>query len=176
MSFKKTIVDWFLTFVVALVLSLGLRTYVAEARWIPSGSMIPTLEVGDRVLVDKVYFKTAGLERQDIVVFIAPPATNTDIPMIKRVIGLPGDQVLIEDDTVYVNGEALVEPYIENEPGVQSPVNFGPITVPEGMLFVLGDNRHNSFDSRYWGFVPLENVIGRALLKFYPLSHFALIH
>ena len=158
----------------ALILTFLLRTYVVEARQIPSGSMLPTLEIGDRLLVDKVVFKFRGLERKDIIVFAPPPearseAVNNDL--IKRIVGLPGDTVEVRDRQVLVNGKPLDEPYIAEEPNY----TYGPVTVPEGSLFMMGDNRNNSFDSHAWGFLPKENVKGRAFFRFWPPGRLGLI-
>jgi len=162
----KKITEWIFTLVLAVLLSLAIRTYVAEARWIPSTSMLPTLKVGDHILIEKVSLKINGINRGDIVVFQAPPASRLDEVMIKRVIGLPGDIVSINKGTVYTNGIALEEPY-----ELERPRNdFKPFTVPQGSLFVMGDNRNNSFDSRYWGVVPEDLVIGKAMARFYPID------
>lgn len=162
----KKVLDWILTLFLAVVLSLAIRTYVAEARWIPSTSMLPTLKIGDRLLIDKVSFKINGISRGDIVVFHAPPASRLDEVMIKRVIGLPGDTISIKEGIVYINGAPLDEPYELEKPRE----DFKAFTVPEGSFFVMGDNRNNSFDSRFWGVVPTDLVIGKALVRFYPLS------
>lgn len=164
---NKKLLDWILTLVLALLISLGARTYVAEARWIPSTSMLPTLEIGDRLLIEKVSYKINGISRGDIVVFHAPPASRMEEVMIKRVIGLPGDTVSIKKGIVYINGTPLEEPYELEKPRE----DFKPFKVPERSFFVLGDNRNNSFDSRFWGVVPEDLVIGKALARFYPLGH-----
>ncbi|MCL5935623.1 MAG: signal peptidase I [Clostridia bacterium] len=162
----KKILDWIFTIGLAVVLSLVIRTYVAEARWIPSGSMLPTLQIGDRLLVDKAYFKVSGVQRQDIVVFNPPPQAGKSEVMIKRVIGMPGDEVAIRKGIVYVNGEALEEPYELEQPRD----DFGPVKVPDDNFLVMGDNRNNSFDSRFWGTVPRKNIIGRAIFRYFPVS------
>ncbi len=162
----RNILDWTLTLALAVIISLSIRTYVAESRWIPSESMLPTLKVGDYLLIDKVTFKINGISRGDIVVFDPPPASSLDKVLIKRVIGLPGDTVSISKGLVYINGTAIDEPY-----ELEKPINdFRAFAVPENSLFVMGDNRNNSFDSRYWGVVPMDLVIGKALLCFYPVG------
>jgi signal peptidase I len=163
---KKIIKDWAFTLVFALLLALGIRTFVAEARWIPSESMLPTLNIGDRLIIEKVSFHFNGFKRGDIIVFNAPPASKLDEVMIKRVIGLPGDTVAIKNGLVYINDQPLDEPYELEKPRG----NYKTFTVPENSLFVMGDNRNNSFDSRFWGVVPQELIIGKAMAKFYPLS------
>lgn len=149
------------------VLAIGIRQFVAEARYIPSGSMLPTLQINDRLIVDKLSYRFNIPQRGDIVVF-SPTSTlekqNFHDAFIKRVIGLPGDKVEVKGGRVYVNDQALRENYIEEDPQYQ----WGPQTVPTGSYLVLGDNRNNSYDSHYWGFVPREKIIGRAVVRFWP--------
>lgn len=163
---KKMIYEWVRTLAFVAVFSLAFRGFVAEARFIPSESMEPTLHIGDKLYVEKITYKVSDIKRGDIVVFEAPEASNHDEDMIKRVIGLPGETFEIKSGIVYVNGEALDEPYEAEKPRN----DFEKITVPENHLFVLGDNRNNSLDSRYWGALPIENVIGKAFVRYYPLS------
>lgn len=168
---------------IALVLALFIRTFVIQAFKIPSGSMIPTLLVGDHILVNKfiygiknpftgkVLIPIEDVHRKDIVVFKYP--VNPDEDFIKRVIGLPGDTILIKNKKVFVNGKPLVvknaifrSPIILS--GQQQPRdNLGPITVPPHSYFVMGDNRDNSYDSRFWGFVPQDNVLGKAIIIYW---------
>ncbi|MCU0518639.1 MAG: signal peptidase I [Oscillatoria sp. Prado101] len=149
------------------VLAFGIRTFVAEARYIPSGSMLPTLQINDRLIVDKLSYKFQNPQRGDIVVF-SPTETleklNYHDAFIKRVIGLPGDKVEVKGGRVYVNNQPLRENYIAAEPQYQ----YGPVVVPEGHYLVLGDNRNESYDSHYWGFVPRDRIIGRAAVRFWP--------
>ncbi len=156
--------------VLAFILSFVLRTYIVEARQIPSGSMKPTLQIGDRLMVDKILFKFSDLQRGDIVVFKPTPAasinTGADTYFIKRIIGLPGDEVSVAGGKVYINGQPLDEPY-EAEPPAYA---YGPEKVPDGMLFVMGDNRNYSADSHIWGFLPEENVKGKAFARFWPFN------
>ncbi|OPY56320.1 MAG: Signal peptidase I T [Pelotomaculum sp. PtaU1.Bin035] len=166
----KKIWDGILTLVLAVALSLIVRTYLAEARWIPSTSMLPTLKVGDRLLIDKISMKFNGINHGDIIVFHAPPSSGMNEDMIKRVVGLPGDTVSIKKGTVYINGNPLDEPYELEKP----KDDFKPFTVPGNSIFVMGDNRNNSFDSRFWGVVPEELIIGRALACYYPFSNAAI--
>lgn len=163
--------DWILPLIVAVVLALTIRTFVAEARYINSESMVPTLRVNDRVFVDKIFYKMKGIERQDVIIFAPPPQAHTRDDYIKRVLGLPGDEVEIRDGMLFINGEAVEEIYLA-EPMEGS---YGPVVVPEGQFFVLGDNRNNSSDSRAWGFVPIENVKGKAILRFYPFERFGIL-
>lgn len=155
------------TLILALVLTFVLRTYVVEAREIPTGSMQPTLEIGDRLMVEKVTYRFSGIERGDIVVFAPPPEVqDKDIKLdwIKRVIGLPGDAIEVSHGKVFLNGEPLNEPYIAQEPAYV----YSPVVVPAGYVFVMGDNRNNSRDSTEWGFLPTANIKGRAFLRFWP--------
>lgn len=150
------------------LLAIGIRQFVAEARYIPSGSMLPTLQINDRLIVDKLSYRWFSTpQRGDIVVF-SPTSTlekqNFHDAFIKRVIGLPGDKVEVKGGRVFVNDQALRENYIEEDPQYQ----WGPQTVPPGSYLVLGDNRNNSYDSHYWGFVPREKIIGRAVVRFWP--------
>ena len=148
----------------ALVLALILRYFVVQAFWIPSGSMIPTLIPGDRVLVSKFWYHFQPPKRGQIIVFKYPLDPKRDF--IKRVIGHPGEVVSLEEGVVYIDGEPLAEPYVKNH----DSYNMEPIKVPEKSYFVMGDNRPNSQDSRFWGFVPKENLIGPAFFRYWPLS------
>jgi signal peptidase I len=151
------------------VLAFGIRSFVAEARYIPSGSMLPTLQINDRLIIDKVSYRFKNPETGDIVVF-NPTETlekqNFRDAFIKRVMGLPGQKVEVKGGRVYVNNQPLREKYIEEEPRY----NWGPVTVPANSYLVLGDNRNNSYDSHYWGFVPRDRIIGRAVVRFWPLN------
>ncbi|MDX2244958.1 MAG: signal peptidase I [Leptolyngbyaceae cyanobacterium bins.302] len=153
-----------------LALALGLHTFVAEVRYIPSESMTPTLQVGDRLIIEKLSYRIYAPQRRDIVVFKAPPkleAQHFHGTLIKRIVGIPGDVVAVEQGRVYVNGEAITEPY------VHTPANYsyGPVTIPSDQYFVLGDNRTHSYDSHFWGFLPRQNIIGRTIFRFTPLQH-----
>ena len=155
--------------VIAFALSWFLRTFVVEARLVPTGSMLPTIQLQDRIIVDKFFFKHFDQIRPgDIVVFRPPASAHASEDFIKRVIGLPGDKVAVKDHVTYVNGQPLNEPYLLDKPRQ----DFGPVTVPQDSLFVMGDNRNNSDDSRDWGFLPKENVTGRALFRYWPLNRF----
>lgn len=154
----------------SIVLALGIRHFVAEARYIPSGSMEPTLQINDRLVVEKVSYYFNPPERGDIVVFWPPeqltqPGQRRDA-FIKRIIGLPGDVVEVREGKVLVNGEPLQEEYIKAPPDYE----WGPEAVPDESYLVLGDNRNSSYDSHSWGFVPAENLIGKAMVRFWPPS------
>jgi signal peptidase I len=189
--FKKSVPREYLeSVVVAVILALFIRTFVVQAFKIPTGSMETNLLIGDHLLVNKVVYSPslgsfeAGvlpkrpIRRGDVVVFKFPEDPTRDF--IKRVIGLPGEAVEIQDKTVLVDGKPLEEPYArfidtplrrdDPEYGLRVETGrgtWGPQTVPEGRLFVLGDNRDNSRDSRYWGFLPIDQVKGRALLVYW---------
>ncbi|SPF41810.1 putative signal peptidase I-1 [Candidatus Desulfosporosinus infrequens] len=153
---------------IAFALSWVLRTYIIEARKIPTGSMLPTIQLNDRVIVDKIFFKEFGhLSHGDIVVFRPPPSAHATEDFIKRIVGLPGDKLEIRDHITYINDQPLSEPYVTDK----SKNNFGPIVVPKDSVFVMGDNRNNSDDSRVWGFLPIENITGRTLFRYWPLDH-----
>ncbi len=169
--------------VVAIILALFIRTFIVQAFKIPSGSMKDTLLIGDHILVNKfiygvkIPFTDLTLipvkepKRGDIVVFRFPEDPDKDF--IKRVIGVGGDTVEIRNKKVYVNGEPLnhdygihTDPYVI--PGVLQPRdNFGPVVVPEHKIFVMGDNRDHSYDSRFWGFVDLDAVLGKAFMIYW---------
>lgn len=160
------------------ILAFGIRTFVAEARYIPSKSMVPTLQVDDRLIVDKVSYHFRDPQRGDIIVFMPPdeasvvctgpqaPQQHNKDAYIKRIIGLPGDTVEVKQGQVFINGNPLKEGYVAEVPDYQ----YGPRTVPQNSYLVLGDNRNNSCDSHYWGFVPRDNIIGRAIVRFWPLN------
>jgi signal peptidase I len=131
--------------------------------------MNPTLQNGEYILVNRLAYKTGQPERGDIIVFSFPADEGQDL--IKRVIGLPGETVKIGDGIVTINGQKLREPYI-----AQDPLYYGEWTVPEGYLFVLGDNRNDSRDSHQWGLLPLENVIGKSVVIYWPPSEWKIIN
>jgi signal peptidase I len=173
---KSEIFEYAKIILIALVIALLVRTYVAEARMIPSESMLPTLKIGDRLIVDKFFYEINGIkdiQRGDIVVFDPPPAANSknDIPFIKRVIGLPGETIAIKKGVVYINGEPLGESYLAEKP----KGDFGPFVIPDGTIFLMGDNRNNSLDSRFWGPLPLQNIIGVAEFRYYPLNEIGIL-
>lgn len=158
-----------------LVLALGLaffiRTFVAEPRYIPSESMFPTLEVGDRLIVEKLSYYGHPPQRGDIIVFAPPPQLQAqgfepDQAFIKRVIALPGETVEVNNGHVLVNRQLLTESYIAEAPNYL----MSPMVVPPSQLFVMGDNRNNSNDSHVWGFLPQANIIGHACFRFWPLE------
>ena len=148
------------TLVLAVILFFGINTVSARVR-VDGFSMIPTLKDGEFVLVSKINYRFGDVERGDIIVFHYP--MDPDQELIKRVIGLPGDSVSVQNGTVSVNGQILSEPYI-----AAAPAYSGTWTVPDEQLFVLGDNRNDSSDSHSWGFLPFEKVVGKAVVIYWP--------
>ena len=157
---------------IAFALSWVLRTYVIEARKIPTGSMLPTIQLEDRVIVDKFFFKHFDhISPGDIVVFRPPPSAHATEDFIKRVVAIAGDKLEIRNHITYVNNQPIYEPYVLEK----SKNDFGPIVVPADQVFVMGDNRNNSDDSRVWGFLPLQNITGRTLFRYWPLDHISVL-
>ena len=145
------------------------RPVIASPFYVGSESMVPTLQVWDRLLINKLADDVQGPQRGDIVLF-RDPEGGPD-PLIKRVVGLPGDRVSLRGGRLFLNGEPRKEPYVAQEPcvvGAPRTCSFGPVTVPKGHVFVMGDNRAHSYDSRFFGPVPEETLIGEALFRFWP--------
>jgi len=195
---KRLFKEYAEALIIALVLALFIRTFVVQAFKIPSGSMLPTLKIGDHLLVnkflygirvpiaDKVLVSFSQPDAKDIVVFEFPEDESKDF--IKRIIGLPGDTIEIRNKHVYRNGEKLTEPYarhtsqqVINHPfpmdkwpphrfDPRARDNLGPLKVPPGKFFVLGDNRDESYDSRFWGFVEREEILGEAWIIYWSWS------
>ncbi|NES99395.1 MAG: signal peptidase I [Sphaerospermopsis sp. SIO1G1] len=185
--------SWFVelikTIILSIFLALGIRTFVAEARWIPTGSMEPTLHgvqdqwKADKIIIDKVKYNFADPQRGDIVVF-SPTEKLQDEKykdaFIKRIIGLPGEKIELKNGKVYINNQILPEDkYLSDS--VQTSVDVcrsqtttpflsKPETIPPDSYLVLGDNRGSSYDGRCWGLVPKGNIIGRAIVRFWPLN------
>jgi signal peptidase I len=166
-SVKQFFVDLLETVILAVVLFFAINAVSARVR-VDGFSMVPTLQNGEYVLVNRLAFRSKTPERGDIIVFVSPQVSDLDL--IKRVIGLPGDKVTISGGVVQVNGQVLDEPYI-----AAAPIYNGEWNVPEGNLFVLGDNRNDSSDSHAWGLLPIENVIGKAILIYWPIPEWNLI-
>ena len=182
-NWKSTFKEYAEAIITAIILALVIRAFVVQAFKIPSGSMLETLQIGDHLLVnkflygldlpfsDKKVFALWGPERGDIVVFKYPEDPRRDF--IKRVIAIGGETVEGRDRLIYVDGKPIPEPYVKHTettilPGdVSKRDNFGPIRIPEGKVFVMGDNRENSHDSRFWGFVDLEYIRGKAFIIYW---------
>jgi len=177
---KSIIREYVEAIIVALLLAFFIRTFVVQAFKIPSGSMIPTLLIGDHILVNKfgygvknplngdVWVAVGGPQRHDVIVFQYPQ--NPSLDFIKRVVGVAGDRIEIVQKKVLVNGEPCIEPNAVNLEADVLPSprdNMSPITVPPGSVFVMGDNRDNSHDSRFWGFVDLKAIKGKAFILYW---------
>ncbi len=156
----RLLLDIFETLALAALLFVGINAISARVR-VDGFSMRPTLEDGEFVLVNRLAYRFGDFQRGDIIVFRFPMDPQQEL--IKRVIGLPGDTIYIQHKNVSVNGQILVEPYIAEEPAYE-----GSWQVPDGYLFVLGDNRNDSSDSHSWGLLPMENVVGKAILIYWP--------
>ena len=163
-------VEWALVIVGAIVVAFLVKTFLVQAFQIPSPSMEPTLLEGDRVLVNKLSYDLHDVNRGDVIVFGRPAALqagpNDPEDLIKRVIGLPGDTVQTRDGKVYVNDRELDEPYLPD--GTMTEGIEEPITVPEGHLWMMGDNRGNSADSRVFGPISEDTIVGRAFMVMWP--------
>ena len=166
-SWTRFFLDLLETIVLSIALFLGINALTARVL-VEGNSMHPTLENHQRLIVNKLAYKSDLPERGDIVVFHFP--IDPDQDFIKRVIGLPGDNIEIDSGEIRVNGEVLIEPYVASTPSY-----VGAWHVPDNQLFVLGDNRNNSSDSHVWGTVPIESLIGKTLLIYWPPSDWALI-
>jgi len=155
---------------IAFVLAFVVRTFVAENFWVPSRSMVPTIQVNDRVLVTKFSYKIADPERGDIVVF-EPPATahagEEEKFYVKRLIALPGETVEFKDNVLYIDGEVVDEPYLREDVINE---DFGPYVVPENSYFFCGDNRTGSYDSRAWGSVERDSLVGKGQFIWWPFD------
>jgi signal peptidase I len=163
------IAEWAVVIVGALIVALVIRAFLFQAFYIPSESMEPTLVERDRVIVNKLSYRLHDVNRGDLVVFDRPPnEPPTEISeLIKRVVGLPGETVEGRDGIIYIDGQRLVEPYIADGPSFGS---FGPVDVPEHHVFVMGDNRNNSRDSRVFGPISEDLILGRAFVRVWPGS------
>jgi signal peptidase I len=164
------VVDWVESIIVALVLALIIRQFAFQTSEVMSGSMIPTLLVKDRVIVNKLVYRYYGqLQRGDTVLF---RSTISPQDFIKRLIGLPGDEIKIRNSALFVNGKAVDQ----SKWNIRYPNNdFGPIKVPAGEYFFLGDNRPDSYDSRFWGSVPKNRIIGKAEIIIWPFTRVKLL-
>ncbi len=166
------VVEYLVILLVSFALVFGfVRPFVMEAFWIPSGSMIPTLEIGDRVLVNKFIYRFTDPDRGDIIVFQS--VDNSDEDLIKRVVGLPGDKIAVRGGKLFVNGEPQKEPFTNKKLPDRS--FYAKTTVPKNHVFVMGDNRANSADSRVFGPLPEKNIEGEAFLRFWPPDRIGLL-
>jgi signal peptidase I len=168
--------------VVAIVVAVLLRTFVVATYSIPSGSMEPTLQVGDRIVVDKLSYHLHGVDRGNIVVFSTPPTENCAGPpvadLVKRVIGLPGETISLAGGNVYIDGHLLPEPFLPPDlrHDTYPPTSTAPYAlhhayrIPPGEVYVMGDNRPESCDSRYWGPIHESTIVGEVDMRIWPLS------
>jgi signal peptidase I len=173
---RRHVIEWIVVLVVALLVALVIHTYVFQVFRIPSGSMLPTLQINDRIVVDKLPGLAHSIHRGDIIVFHKVPAdTDNATPiLVKRVIGLPGETISSKGDTVYINGHAIAEPWLAamKSAGCWEPAFNIPTThIPANHSYVMGDCRNDSYDSRYWGTVPLTNVIGCVFVVIWRHNH-----
>jgi signal peptidase I len=178
----RWIVELLAVVAVAVVLAIVLRAFVVATYSIPSGSMEPTLQIGDRIVVDKLAYHLHGIGRADIVVFSTPPLENCAGPpvsdLVKRVIGLPGETISLSDGNVYIDGHFLPEPWLSAAsrhatyagPSAAPYALHHPYKIPAGDVFVMGDNRTESCDSRYWGPVRESTIVGKVDFRIWPLS------
>ena len=167
-DFKHFFLDLLETLILAVILFLVINTVSARVR-VDGFSMRPTLEDGEFILVNRLAYKFGDPKRGEIIVFRSPVVPDEDL--IKRVIGLPGDEIEVNVGVVYVNGSPLIEPYI-----AALPIYSGKWQVVDGYLFVLGDNRNDSSDSHSWGLVPMQNVVGRSILIYWPFNEWDMLN
>lgn len=171
----RWIVEWLGIILVALAAAFLIRGYVFQTFYIPSVSMVPTLQVGDRIIVSKLSTAFGDINRGDVIVFKHPPReqcggdTGPNSDLVKRVIGLPGDELTSRNNTIYVNGKKLVEHW-EHAPDLGSEIGY--VKVPKNQYFMMGDNRPSSCDSRMWGTLPKSLIVGKVVLRIWPLSQF----
>jgi signal peptidase I len=168
----RNVVEWVVIAGGALLVAFVIKTFLLQAFYIPSLSMAPTLKINDRVLVNKLSYRIHDIHRGDVVVFESVPGDGATKDLIKRVIGLPGETVESQDGHILINGRVLKEPYLGPS------VTTGPlekITVPPGRYWVMGDNRPNSRDSRFFGAIPKSLIIGRAFVRVWPVNAFSLL-
>jgi len=171
----RIIIEWLVIILIAITSAFLIRSFVVQTFYIPSGSMEPTLLVGDRIVVSKLSLDFGDIHRGDILVFRRPPNENCGgapvNDLVKRVIGLPGDHLSSRGNTIYVNGHALAEKWPHNEP---LGGDIGNVVVPANSYFMMGDNHPNSCDSRSWGPIKRSYVVGRVVMRIWPLSHVTL--
>jgi signal peptidase I len=174
---KSVLREYAEALIIAVLLALVIRTFVVQAFKIPSGSMLPTLQIGDHILVNKFLYFFATPKRGEIIVFKYPEDESRDF--IKRIVGLPGDRLEIHGGRVLINGVPLVEPYLaRRDPqrglaafgGMDDRDRLGPIVVPPGKLFMMGDNRDHSMDSRVWGFLDMGKIKGKAFIVYFSVE------
>jgi signal peptidase I len=178
-SRRRVLAGWAVSLALALLLAFGVRTFVFQTFWIPSTSMVPTLDVNDRILVLKAFFNWHQLREGDIVVFTHPPRDTcpgpADSDLVKRVIGLPGQTIYSADGILYIDGRRLREPYLPPYdplgPPIPDATRQRPFHVPPGEFYVMGDNRAISCDSRFWGPIKGSSIVGRVVMLLWHDGH-----
>lgn len=163
---KHEIKEWIITILVAVVLVIVIRTFLLDNRVVPTTSMVPTIQPGDRLFVEKITHKISGVERGDVIVFEPPADLNLNGDLIKRLIALPGDSVEVKNGKLYVNDVVVEEKY------VAEPIQYTmeKVVVQPGKIFVLGDNRNRSYDSHAWGLADKDSIKGKALVTYWPFN------
>ena len=178
---RSKVIETIETIFIAFALVIVFRPTIAEARYIPSESMLPTLEIGDKIIVEKLSNYTVP-KRGEIIVFYPVEGPQAPYlmrwfgftmiaPYVKRVIGLPGETIAIENEKVYINGKPLDEKYVKDPPFY----TMAPVKIPSDSIFMMGDNRNNSRDSHVWGPLPMKNILGHACMKFWPPGRIGLL-
>jgi signal peptidase I len=180
---QRAVIEWGIILVAVVLGTVLLRTFVVQSFYIPSGSMLPTLQVGDRIIVDKLSYRFHDPHRGDIVVFSRPPLEDQAYAdLVKRIVGLPGETISSQNGAVYIDGKLLAEHWLPSGApsdtgalaGGDSHPQFdlpGPVKIPPGEYYVLGDNRKDSEDSRFFGPIPRSLIVGRAVAVVWPLGH-----
>ena len=173
---KKGATETVITLLAVVLVSVLLRAFVIQTFWIPSASMVPTLSVYDRILVQKAFFSWHDVREGTIVVFIHPPRDDCPGPpgdLIKRVIALPGQTIYSSGNAIYIDGHRLAEPYLPAGDPLGPPIASSkhPYRVPPGEFYVMGDNRADSCDSRYWGPIPGSSIVGKAIVIIWHNTH-----
>lgn len=164
---SNSIKEIFGTILVAFVLAMVLRTWIIEGRIVPSESMVPTIQVQDRLLVNKLIYHFEEPQRGDIIVFRPPDEIKSEYDFVKRLVAVPGDKVEVKNGHLYVNDQIQQEPYIAAE----MTYEFGPVVVPADSYFMMGDNRNSSYDSHLWGvWLTRDHIIGKAFAAYWPLN------
>lgn len=176
-------IEWAIILMAVVLSTVVLRTYVVQSFYIPSGSMLPTLQIGDRIIVNKLSYRFHDPHRGDVVVFARPPLEDQAYAdLVKRVVGLPGETISSSNGNIYIDGKRLSEPWLP--PGSNSYSGAlsggdphqqfdlpGPVKIPAGEYYVMGDNRRYSEDSRFFGPIPRSLIVGRAVAVVWPISH-----